>query len=107
MENLKSEIEKPLSPIEEYYPDWDYNPGELLKLAVWHKKELPNEATEKIQIAIDDVLGKRKDLPGQWTLDENEFMNLIKGYAQCQTVPKKIEDGIIEVIKHWKRKNKN
>lgn len=105
MENLKLETEKPLSLTEEYYPDWDYNPSELIRLAVWHKKELPDEAVEKIQIAINDILGKRSEVVGQWTLDENEFTNLVKGYAQCQTIPEKIENGIIDVIKYWKKNN--
>ena len=104
MENIKSSIERPLSPTDEYYPDWDYNPSELIRLAVWHKKELPSEAVKKIKVAINDVLGKRTDVVGQWTLDENEFQNLVNGYSRCQTIPEELESEILKVIKYWKKK---
>ena len=49
MENEKQEPTFPLSPVEEYYPDWGYNPDELLLLSVWHKKPLTEETIIKIK----------------------------------------------------------
>lgn len=74
-----------------------------MRLAVWHKQELPEEAIEKIKVAINDVLGK-SELPGQWTLDQAEFENLVKGFVQCLTIPAEIENGLIEIIKQYKKK---
>ncbi len=105
MENINQKIEKPLSPTEEYYPDWDYNPSELMVLAVWHKKGLPEDAINKINSAIDNILGINQKLPGQWILDKKEFSRLVEGYSQCHTIPKQLEDRIIEVIKYWKKQN--
>ncbi|RJR32146.1 hypothetical protein C4569_00315 [Candidatus Parcubacteria bacterium] len=58
MENVKQELSFPLSPAEEYYPDWGYNPDELLLLSVWHKKPLPEEAITKIKKAFNEILGR-------------------------------------------------
>lgn len=75
--------------------------------SIWHKKELPSEAIQKIKGAIDDVLGKK--LPGQYTLDKEEFENLSNGFKQSHTIPEEISDGLIEVFKYYtkQRSEKN
>jgi hypothetical protein len=102
MEKLGKEVALPLNFTEEYSSDWDYNPGELLRLAVWHKKELPEEAIKKIISAFDNILG-RDNKPGRWMLDEKEFENLAQGYAQCPTIPSEFEDDLIEIMKQFKK----
>lgn len=104
MENKPSiENEPPLSHIEEYYSDWDYNPGELLKLAIWHKKELPPEAVDKIRVAIDKTLGRDESL-GHWELDQKEFEILLEGFIECRNIPKELIDDLLEIFRQYKEK---
>lgn len=104
MEKPNQEFLPPLNFIEEYNPDWDYNPGELLRLAVWHKKELPQEAIDRIKVAFNNILGRDENMINKWTIDQREFENLIKGYAQCQTIPSDLEDDLIEIMKQVKKR---
>lgn len=99
----KQEIGRLFSPIEEYDPEWDYNPGELIRLAVWHKNELPQEAITKIKKVCDNILG-RDEKPGQWALDQREFEDLVDGYGHSQTIPSEIEGDLVEIIKQYKNK---
>jgi len=86
----------------DYDPDWDYNPSELLRLAVWHKSKLPSDAIGKIKKAIDNALG-RDGLGGRWALDEKEFDDLLKGFAQNNAVPEEIKDDFLEILKNFKK----
>ena len=75
--------------IKRYHPEYDYNPTELLFLAVFTKEPLPDEAVEKIEGALKNALDK---LPiGRWELSCSEITTIYRWYLDAESIPKQLE----------------